>query len=372
VSISGGGDYEREQAFPGANIEGDPTTTRHNNAIWVEGRSAIADRLSVTAGIGHARIEGFASRYSPRVSLAAYVRTPKPNEFWSDTRLTFNAGRGVKATSATAVNSSLYGLLQRTSAGQALAASAGIGEIGPERGRNLDAGLEQGLVGGRVRARVAYFNNDFYDLVEFVSRNLLVTQFGVAPDVAAAAGSGAYVNSQSFHASGIELSLDATAGRMRFAGGYSYLAADVTESLSSGALTPSFNPAFPGIPIGNFSPLIGQRPFRRPANTGNLLVSYNQGPATVALSGYFAGKSNDSTFLGGADINFGNSLLLPNENLNPGYAKIDVSGSYLVHRSLKLFATIENLLNQQYEPAFGFPGLPFNVRAGVTVILGGR
>ena len=51
----------------------------------------------------------------------------------------------------------------------------------------------------------------------------------------------------------------------------------VTESLSSGALTPSFNPAFPGIPIGNFSPLLGQRPFRRPANTGSLLVSLHAG-----------------------------------------------------------------------------------------------
>jgi len=167
-------------------------------------------------------------------------------------------------------------------------------------------------------------------------------------------------------------SLDATVARLRFAASYSHLYADVTESLSSGALTPSFNPAFPGIPIGNFSPLKGQRPFRRPANTGNLLVSYSQGPATVALSGYFAGKSNDSTFLGGSDINFGNSLLLPNEDLNPGYQKLDLSASYLFHRSLKVYTTVENLLNQHYEPAFGFPGLPLNVRAGVTITVGGR
>ena len=53
------------------------------------------------------------------------------------------------------------------------------------------------------------------------------------------------------------------------------------------------------------------------------------------MSGYFAGKANDSTFLGGSDIDFGNSLLLPNEDLNPGYQKIDLSGSYVVHRSVK-------------------------------------
>jgi len=372
LSVSGGGDFEREQAFPSTDIDGDPTTTRGNSALWVEGRGTLLDRVSVTAGLGHARIEGFASRYSPRVSIATYLRTPKVNEFWSDTRVTFNAGQGIKATSATAVNSSLFSLLQKTPAGAELAAAAGIGKIGPERSRNLDVGIEQGLWGGHARARVAYFNNEFFDLTESVSRNLLTTQFGIPADVAAAAGNAAYVNSQSFKASGVEMSLDATVGRLRLAGSYAYLDADVTESLSSGALTPSFNPAFPGIPIGNFSPLKGQRPFRRPANTGNLLVSYSQGPATVALSGYFAGKSNDSTFLGGSDINFGNSLLLPNENLNPGYQKIDLSASYLFHRSLKGYATIENLLDQHYEPTFGYPGLPLNVRAGVTISLGGR
>jgi vitamin B12 transporter len=372
LSVSGGGDAEREQAFPGSDIYGDPTTTRNNSALWVEGRGTLLNRVSLTAGIGHARIEGFASRYSPRLSVAASLRTPTDRQFFGDTRLTFNAGKGIKATSAGAVSSSLFTLLQRTPAGTALAAGAGIGPIGPERARNRDVGIEQGMWRGRARARVAYFNNEFFDLTEFVSRNLLTTEFGIPADVAAAAGSGAYVNSQSFQASGVELSLDATVARLRFAGSYSHLDADVTQSLSSSALTPSFNPAFPGIPIGNFSPLKGQRPFRRPANTGNLLVSYSQGPATVAVSGYFAGKANDSTFLGGSDSNFGNSLLLPNEDLNPGYQKMDLSASYVFHRSLKVFTTVENLLNQHYEPTFGFPGLPLNVRAGVTITLGGR
>jgi vitamin B12 transporter len=371
-SVSGGGDFEREQAFPSASIFGDPNVTRGNSALWIEGRGTLADRVSITAGLGHARIEGFASRYSPRLSVAAYLRTPTSQGFWGDTRLTLNVGKGIKATSATAVNQSLFTLLERTPAGAALASGAGIGPTGPERARNFDVGFEQGLWGGHARARVAYFDNAFFDLTEFVSRNLLTSQFGIAPEVAAAAGSGAYVNSQSYTAHGVETSLDATAGRLRLSGSYSHQDADVTRSLSSGALTPAFNPAFPGIPIGNFSPLKGQRPFRRPANTGNLLVSYSQGPATVTLSGYFAGKSDDSTFLGGADINFGNSLLLPNQDLNPGYQKVDVSGSYVFSRNVKWYATIENLLDEHYEAAFGFPALPFGIRTGVTVTVGGR
>jgi vitamin B12 transporter len=368
VSLSGGGDYEREQAF--SDPDADPTTTRHNGAVWMEGRGALVDRVSVTAGLGYARIEGYASRYSPRLSVAVAVRKPAPDAFWSDTRLTFNGGRGIKATSATTVDRSLYNLLRKAAAGAALAASAGIGPIGPERGRNLDIGIEQGLWRGRARARVAYFHNQFFDLVEFVSRNLL-PRFGVAPDIAAAVGAGAYVNSQSFKAQGAEASVDAMVGGVRLAGSYTYLDAVVTRSLSS-SVTPQFNPLFPDIPIGGFTALVGQRPFRRPGHSGSLLIAYTHRRTDLALTGYFAGKSDDSTFIVGSDINFGNSLLLPNRDLNFGYQKLDASGAYRLHPRIKWYATVENLLNQHYEPAFGFPGLPITLRTGVTIAVGGR
>jgi iron complex outermembrane receptor protein/vitamin B12 transporter len=368
LGLSGGADYEREQAF--ANPDADPTTTRHNLAAWGEARAAIADRVSVTSGLGYARIEGYARRVAPRVSLAVFLRKSTGAGVWGDARVTANAGEGIKATSVTSVSQSLYGLLQKTPAGQALAATAGIGPIGPERGRNVDIGLEQGLWQGRVRARVSYFDNDFFDLVEFVSRNLL-PQFGIPADVAAAAGSGAYVNSQSYTARGAEVSADAAFGRFRLSASYTRLDAIVTRSLSS-SVTPQFNPLFPGIPIGGFTALVGQRPFRRPPNTGSLLISYSRGPADAALTGYFAGKSDDSTFLVGADANFGNTLLLPNRDLNFGYAKVDVSAGYRLGSRIRCFVTVENALDRHYEPAFGFPALPIDFRSGVTVRLGGR
>ena len=370
LNIAGGVNFEREQGFPSANIDGDPTTTRNNRAAWVEGRGTIAHRVSATAGVGYAHNEAFDNAFSPRLSVAAYLRTPEAAEFWGDTRLTFNAGKGIKAPTIFQATNSLYVLLQRTPATQALAASAGIGPVGPERGRNVDVGIEQGLWRNRARVRVAYFDNAFYDLVESVSRNLL-PQLGIPVDVAAAVTS-ANVNSQSFTSKGIETSANAQMGQVRVSASFTHFDATIMKSLSSGALTPSFNPAFPGIPIGNFSPLLGQKPFRRPANTGSLFVSYSRGPATVAVSGYFAGKADDSTFLGGSDANFGNSLLLPNHDLDGGYAKMDLSGSYVFTRNLKWYLTVENFLDQHYEPAFGFPALPINVRTGVTVAIGGR
>ena len=121
--------------------------------------------------------------------------------------------------------------------------------------------------------------------------------------------------------------------------------------------------------IGAFSPLVGERPFRRPANSGTLFVSYADGPAAVTLAAYFAGKRDDSTFL--SDEFFGNSMLLPNQDLSAGYQKIDLSASYRVHRQAQIVTSIENLFDQEYEAAFGFPSLPFTIRAGVAVTFGG-
>ena len=75
LSVAGGGNFEREQGFPSADIDGDPTTTRNNSAVWVEGRGTLLHRVSVTAGLGYAHNEGFDNAYSPRLSVAAYLRS---------------------------------------------------------------------------------------------------------------------------------------------------------------------------------------------------------------------------------------------------------------------------------------------------------
>ena len=151
---------------------------------------------------------------------------------------------------------------------------------------------------------------------------------------------------------------------------YTWLDADVSKSFSSSALGPVENPAYPGIPIGAYGPLVGARPFRRPAHSGNLLVTYVHGPAQVSLAGYFSGKADDSTFL--SDGDFGNSLLLPNHDLNDGYQKLDLSGSWrLAESHVKLYFSAENILDRRYTQAAGFPALPRTFRVGVTGSLGG-
>jgi len=356
-SISGGGRVERERGYD--DPDGDPTATRKNGGAFVEVRGALMSRHHVSAGLGVEHNAAFGEAATPRISIASYLRQPSLRPL-GDTKLVVNAGTGIKAPNVFQERSSLYALVKGTPAG------AAVTPIGPERSRSVDIGVEQGLAGGRARARVAYFRNTFTDLIEFLSRATL-PRAGVPPDVAAATPFGAYVNSQSYRAQGIEASLEAAVmPSLRVSGSYTYLNAEVTEAFSASA---SFNPAFPGVPIGAFSPLVGERPFRRPTHSGSLSAIYTRQRGHVAATGYFSGARDDSTFL--SDQFFGNSLLLPNRGLAGGYQKVDASGSIRLHPYLETYASLENLLDQEYDAVFGFPALPLTARVGIRLTFGG-
>jgi iron complex outermembrane receptor protein/vitamin B12 transporter len=357
LAISGGGRFDHEANYDDPDL--DPSATRNNGGGFVEGRATLARRVYISAGIGVEHNAVFETAYTPRLSVAAYLRNP-----WSEpvgeTKVTMNIGKGIKAPNVYQGDNSLYELVAGTPAG------AGVEPIGPERSRGFDIGMEQAFSAGRLRARVGYFHNTFEDLLEFLSRTQLVAA-GVPPAVAASTPFGAYINSSSFDAHGVELSADAAVGAgFRMSASYTYLDAEVTEAFGRSA---AFNPAFPTIPIGTYSPLVGERPFRRPANSGTLFVGYTTGPIDLALSGYFVGARDDSTFL--SDGYFGNSMLLPNQDLDPAYQKIDLSASYRLHPRLRVYLTLENLLNQDYSVVYGFPSLPATIRVGASVGLGG-
>ena len=346
LTVSAGGRFENEAGYTQSGPAAPKSeSSRNNGGLFGEAR-VTAGHLFVSGGVGYEHNAIYGNAVSPRVSVALYLRNATPTSP-NDTKLTFNAGKGIKAPSIYQELNSLLPLLP-----PAQASALGVGPVGPERARNLDVGVEQGLLHGQLRVRASYFHNTFEDLLEFLDKNALV-QAGVPPAVANATPFGAYVNSQSTTGSGLELSADAAFARnWRIAASYTFLDAEVTEAFSASAAT---NPKFPGIQIGAFSPLVGNRPFRRPANSGNLLLSYSRGLGQIAVAGYISGRQDDSTLL--SDAFFGNSLLLPNQDMDEGYAKIDLSGSYRVHSRLKWYASIENLLNQDYQAVAGFPAL---------------
>lgn len=359
LDFSGGLRFEHEAGFTADTPQ--PAITRNNRGVFGEIRASWS-RVHVTGGVGYEYNDVFRSDVSPRVSFAAYLNDPASGR-GNDTKVVLNAGKGIKAPSVFQEQSSLFTLVGDR------AGALGVLPTGAERTRSFDVGLEQGFWNGRGRVRASYFRNQFDNLIEFVSKSLL-PQLGISTAAANATRFGAYVNSQSFRARGLETSAEVQASpELRLTASYTYLDAEVLESLSGGVLSPAVNPAFPNTPIGQYSPLIGARPFRRPPNAGSLTATYAKGPAQVGVSGYFVGKSDDSTFL--SDGFFGYSLLLPNKDLAAGYSKLDLSGSYRIHPMLRWYLSVENVLNQEYQPASGFPAIPIALRTGVTLMLGG-
>ena len=366
LDLSFGGRIEDEAGFTTfASLAG-----RRNHGWFIEGRGNIHQRFFVTGGVGFEDNAVFGHETVPRLSLAFYARQPSSIGAFGETKLMFNIGEGIKAPTVSDDRSSLFAVLSGLDNGPDLIDRFGVGPIGPERVRTLDAGLEQRFWEGRVRAGVSYFNNSNKDLIEFVNGQIL-PQLGVPADVANSVGFGATINAASFDAQGLELSGDvALANQFLFSGWYTFLDAEVTESFSGGALTPTVNPAFPDIEIGQYAPLVGARPFARPTHSGGLTFSWARGPGQISLTGSFVGKQDGSTFL--SDGFFGSSMLLPNKDLSGNYEKVDLSGSYRIRRGVKWYASIENLLNRNYSQTLGFPGLPFTIRSGVSFTFGGE
>ena len=89
------------------------------------------------------------------------------------------------------------------------------------------------------------------------------------------------------------------------------------------------------------------------------------------LKGALASRADDSTFLTGLDTTDGNSLLLPNRDLDYGYAKLDLGGVYKWQHGISVFAQLDNLLNDQHIATIGYPSLPLTVRGGLKLRLGG-
>jgi vitamin B12 transporter len=240
-----------------------------------------------------------------------------------------------------------------------------------ENSRTYDGGIEQQLFNGKARVSLIYFHNEFTNQAEFVGSNYLA-QLGVPEAVAQAQGIfGAAVNTLDYRAQGAELGFHYQINRkLAVRGGWTYTDAVVQQSFSSSALAPAINPLFPGIAIGAYSPLVGARPFRIAPHTGYAGVDWTLRRLFVSAMGTLVSRRDDSTFL--IDTNFGNTLLLPNRNLDPSYQKVDLYGSYQVTKHLSAYTSLQNVLNQKYQEVYGYPALPFTVRGGMKFTFGGE
>lgn len=364
-------------AFKYENERGESTTTgfgkqsvaRGNYSYTMQLAGGWFHRLYYTIGSGIENNAVFGVEATPKASLAYYLIRPGSSGFFRGTKLRGSFGKGIKEPSLYQQLSSLQDLLIE-SGESALVSQYGIGRVGAERSRSFDAGLDQEFGAGRARAGVTYFHNEFTDGVEYVPQQGLAA-LGIPPPVAQAVPFGAYVNSLSYRAQGVETEIEYNIGKGFFLrGGYTYLAPLVQRSFSSDALLPSFNPAFPSVPIGVYSPLVGARPFRQAPHSGYFQVLYDRTRWFASLEGTFVSRRDDSDFL--YDKNGGTTLLLPNRNLDAAYQRLDWTGGCQLNHLVQAYASLQNLLSQRYAEAFGYPALPFTFRSGIRLTFGGE
>jgi vitamin B12 transporter len=372
-------DYESEHGrllAPDApsNLQ-DRIVKRTNYLYTLQLQGDIKHRIfySLGGGIEHNDLYGLAG--TPRIGLS-YAPVLPGQRIFRGTRLRANIATGVQEPSLTADLNSLYLRLAETG-NQAAIAAYHVAPITAERSRTYDFGIDQNILRQKLILKAGYFHNQFNHQLEQVNANGLVQYFSIPQSIAEQLPA-ASLNSLAYRTQGLELEVQYQPfTHLILHGGYTYLASLVEQSFSSDAVaaadgTPTTNPDLPGIAIGALSPLVGSRPFRRPPSTGFFAMQFTTSRFSTAFKGALASRSDDSTFQLQNDLHGGNTLLLPNRNLDFGYAKLDFNALFTLTSHVTVFTQLDNLLGQQHIGPIGYPGLPFTIRAGLKIRIGGN
>jgi len=279
-------------------------------------------RFSAVAGARLLHNSEFGNTGVPRVALTFLAL--RGGHVLSGTRLRFSYATGFKEPR-----------LEETFAGPPF--SKPNPSLKPERTRAFEAGFEQSLLGGRYLLTATYFNNLFYDRIDYLT------------DLSTFIGQ--YNNFDKSFAQGAEVGFQGRlTSRLSLNSGYTYTS---TQILSAPVCTPE-NFCDPTI-FGAGRPLL-----RRPKHSGSVLLNYFGKRWGGDLAGSFVGRRPDSDFLG-----FGIDHAA-------GYALVNVGGWFAVNRCMTAYINVENVLNRRYNEVVGYPALGANFRAGVRFRVGGE
>ncbi len=311
--LSGGADIEHETGALG-NRGGDLLEpTRTNFGVYVQDRVLLGRRAYVTLGSRVERNSSYGTEAVPRLALAYRVRD---GEDATTVRSSF--GMGIKAPSFF------------ESFGESFFAR-GNPDLEPERSRTFDVGLEQRLLGSRLRALVTGFYSDYRDQIAYT-----VVDFDTFE--------GTYVNLGRTRARGLEMEVDLQPRPwLGLRGQYTFTDSEILESASD------FDPVYAG----------GEPLLRRPRHQGAFTarVSFPHGSAGLTLVS--VGERADSDFVG---IGL---------TRNPGYTRVDARVRVRIVGPLEAWLVGENLTDAEYQEVLGYPALGRAVRGGLRVTLGG-
>lgn len=327
-SFTGGYDYEIENGLPDG-----PHERRNNQGGYFEARYQFGRRLSTTVGARAEDNASFGTRVVPRVGASYVLR--RGGDFWGATRLRTSYGSGIKEPTFTQSfeNDPCF---------------PGNPDLKPERSTTFNAGMEQALATNRLRVSVDYFHNEFFDIIS--------STYNSTPTPGCPYGTGTFFNTDKARAYGANSSIEAKVTPwLRIAGNYTYDNSRVLEAPNAYLIDPTLEP--------------GNRLFRRPLHSANLIANAHFHGMNWNLAGYYVGRRTDSDF---DSYTVSGVCYGPCITSNPSYVRWDMATSFPLHHGLTATARVENLFNRRYQDAVGYPALGLNYRLGLRYTWGGE
>lgn len=309
--LTAGGAYEWQHE----RITGSAAEQRTVHALYAQALGSAWRALSYTAGVRRDDNSLFGSFTTYRVS-GGYA---------------LHAGTHAHASFGTAFKEPTFDQMLSTSP-----FARGNPALRPEHTRSWDAGVSQTLARGAVTIGATYFSQRFRDMIQYLAS---------PPE----AGDPNYVNLGGVSADGVEYTAALRpAARWDVTAGYTHLRTRVADA---GEET---DPTAPYV--------TGERLLRRPNDQFTLTVGIRP-TERASLSAHVTHVGNR------ADVDFQNFVRV----LAPSYTTVDLSGEFTVLRGaprtpdVALTVRVENVMNVDYTPIYGFRAPGRAVLAGVRV-----
>jgi outer membrane cobalamin receptor len=339
LSVSAGAEVLSERAgstyITGTAQQAIPVT-RADAGVFGELRVETRDRLLVSAGVRvewlrRDRLEPSPNPYAPRpelpkdvvvspnprVAVSWFAREPAGRRGW--TRAHGSVGTGIRAPDALEI------------------AFTDNPDLAPERNRSIDAGIEQAWLDGALVVDVTAFHNRYDDLIVAVGRSFADASQYLTDNIANARARG--VETSAAYRASNGLSLTAA---------YTWLDTEVLAVDGTSGEAPA--------PF-----LVGDPLIRRPRHQGWVGATLARPRWSVFTRIDIRGEVLDVDPSYGA---FGGLVT------GDGFATVRAGAALRVGSRLDLLLRADNLLDQRYEEAVGYPALGRSIIAGARVAAG--
>jgi outer membrane cobalamin receptor len=338
VDLSGGVEYLRERGGSTfiTGTSGEIPVRRQVAGYFGEARWRHRQRLFVTGGlrvddIRRDTLEPDPAGFPPRPDLAedtVLSANPKVSVAWfarsdaaSFTKLRASAGTGIRPPNGFEI------------------AFTDNPSLKPERSRSAEVGVDQAMAGGLGLIEATAFVNSYDDLI------IAVGSFGETSRYRTD-------NISNARSRGVELAGTAR-GRLnaavpidlRLRATYTWLDTDILAVDRATGAPPPFE--------------VGQPLLRRPRHQFSMDLVASAGRASAFLQG--GGRSRV------LDVEPTLGTFHPEFFDAPGYSVWTIGGAFRLHRTLELFARVENLFDRRYEEAFGYPSPSRGAFAGLRI-----